>query len=137
MSYQLHIVPPAFVGRAWADGAHLLGQACATSGGEVTGDQLKLLLARGERDLIRIDLDGQAVGWAVTRIDQLPNVRALHVCELYAPGGHWLACSEQLAAMARANGCTELRCSAGPAQQRLYQRHLPWEPLYTTMRMPI
>ncbi|MDR3005269.1 MAG: hypothetical protein LBV14_13680 [Acidovorax sp.] len=137
MNYQLRIVPATFVGLAWADGANQLAKACETSGGEITGDQLKLLLCRGERDLIRIDLDGQAVGWAATRIDQLPNVRALHVCELYAPGGHWLPCCELLADMARSNGCTELRCSAKPAQQRLYQRHLPWEPLYTTMRMPL
>lgn len=137
MSYQLQIVPPAFVGRAWADGAHQLSEACNTSGGEITGDQLKLLLSRGERTLIRIDLDGRAVGWAVTRIDQLPNVRALHVCELYAPGGHWLNCYDLLADMARANGCTEMRCSAKPAQCRLYQRHQPWEPLYSTMRIPL
>ncbi|UUC95487.1 hypothetical protein [Comamonas sp. C11] len=137
MTYKLQVIPAAFVGRAWLDGAHMLAKACETSGGEITGEQLKLLLSRGERDLIRIDLDGKAVGWAVTRIDQLPNVRALHICELYAPGGHWLACSEQLAAMARANGCTEMRCSAKPAQVRLYQRHLPWEPIYTTLRMPI
>ena len=137
MTYQLQIVPPAFVGRAWIDGAEQLSKACDTSGGEVTGDQLKLLLSRGERTLIRIDLDGRIAGWAVTRIDQLPNVRALHVCELYAPGGHWRPCCELLADMARANGCTELRCSAKPAQARLYQRHLPWEPIYTTLRMSI
>lgn len=137
MTYKLQVIPAAFIGRAWLDGAHMLARACETSGGEITGDQLKLLLSRGERDLIRIDLDGQAVGWAVTRIDQLPNVRALHVCELYAPGGHWRHCCKLLAAMARANGCTEMRCSAKPAQVRLYQRHLPWEPIYTTLRMPI
>ncbi len=137
MSYQLHIVPPAFVDRAWKDGAHQLAKACATSGGEVTGEQLKLLLSRGERCLLRIDLDGQAVGWAVTRIDALPNVRALHVCELYAPGGHWAHCFDLLADMARASGCSEMRCSAGPAQARLYQRRLPWKPLYTTMSIEL
>ena len=137
MSYQLHIVPPAFVGRAWMDGASQLGKACDTSGGEITGDQLKMILARGERTLIRIDRDGQTAGWAVTRIDQLPNVRALHVCELHAPGGHWAACFDLLADMARANGCTEMRCSAKPAQARLYQRHLPWVPLYQTLKVDL
>ena len=137
MTYQLHIVPPAFVGRAWMDGASQLGKACDTSGGEITGDQLKLVLARGERTLIRIDLDGAVVGWAVTRIDQLPNTRVLHISDLYAPGGHWIACFDLLADMARANGCTEMRCSAKPAQARLYQRHLPWKPLYTTMSIEL
>ena len=137
MTYQLHIVPPAFVGRAWMDGASQLGKACDTSGGEITGDQLKMILARGERTLIRIDRDGQTAGWAVTRIDQLPNVRALHVCELHAPGGHWAACFDLLADMARANGCTEMRCCAQPAQVRLYQRHHDWVPLYQTLKVDL
>jgi hypothetical protein len=137
MTYKLQIVQPAFVDRAWRDGAHQLSKACDTSGGEITGDQLKMILARGERTLIRIDRDGQTAGWAVTRIDQLPNVRALHVCELYAPGGHWAACFDLLADMARANGCTEMRCSAKPAQVRLYQRHLPWVPLYQTLKVDL
>ena len=137
MSYQLHIVPPAFVGRAWREGASQLGRACDTSGGEITGDQLKLVLARGERTLIRMDLDGVVVGWAVTRIDQLPNTRALHISDLYAPGGHWIACFDLLSDMARANGCVEMRCCAQPAQARLYQRHLPWVPLYQTLKVDL
>lgn len=137
MTYKLQIIPPAFVARAWKDGAHLLEKACNTSGGEITGDQLKLILARGERSLVRIDLDGQAVGWAVTRIDQLPNTRALHVCELYAPGGHWAACFDLMADMARANGCVEMRCSAKPAQARLYRRRHAWVPLYQTMKVDL
>lgn len=137
MTYQLQIIPAAFVDRAWRDGAHQLSKACDTSGGEITGDQLKLILARGERTLLRIDLDGVAVGWAVTRIDQLPNTRALHISDLYAPGGHWAACFDLLADMARANGCMEMRCCARPAQARLYQRALPWQPLYTTLRVKI
>ena len=135
MKYLLQIIPPAFVDRAWKEGASQLAKACDTSGGEVTGDQLKLLLSRNERTLIRIDGDGEPVGWAVTRIDQLPNVRALHVCELFAPGGHWHECHEMLKDMAKASGCSEMRCSAKPAQCRLYQRHQPWQPLYTTMRI--
>lgn len=137
MTYKLQIIPPAFVARAWKDGAHQLSKACDTSGGEITGDQLKLILARGERTLLRIDLGGSAVGWAVTRIDQLPNTRALHISDLYAPGGHWAACFDLLADMARANGCTEMRCSAKPAQARLYQRHLPWVPLYQTLKVDL
>lgn len=137
MTYKLQVIPAAFVGRAWLDGAHMLAKACETSGGEITGDQLKLMLSRGERDLIRMDMDGQAVGWGVVRVDQLPNVRALHICEMFAPGGHWPGFFKQLCDMARASGCSEVRCSAGPAQARLYQRHHAWQPLYTTMRIEL
>lgn len=137
MTYQLQPIPAQFVGQAWREGAHMLAKACDASGGEITGDQLKLLLMRGERSLLRITQDGECVGWAAIRIDQLPNVRALHVTDLYAPGGHWIACFEQLKAMAKANGCEEMRCCAGGAQQRLYQRELPWEALYTTLRVKV
>lgn len=137
MTYKLQIIPPAFVDRAWRDGAHHLAKACEASGGEITGDQLKLVLARGERTLIRIDLEGATAGWAVTRIDQLPNTRVLHISDLYAPGGHWSACFDLLADMARANGCLEMRCCARPAQARLYQRRHPWVALYQTLKVDL
>jgi hypothetical protein len=137
MSYQLHTIPAQFVGQAWKEGAQMLAKACDVSGGEITGDQLKLLLSRGERSLLRITKSGDVVGWAAIRIDQLPNVRALHVTDLYAPGGHWQGCFELLANMARQAGCEEMRCCAGVAQQRLYQRALPWEALYTTLRVTL
>lgn len=137
MTYKLQPVPADFIDLAWKEGASNLGKACDTSGGEITGDQLKMILARGERSLLRMDLDGRAVGWVVIRIDQMPNVRALHICELYAPGGHWQACFDQLKDIAQASGCSEIRCSAKPAQVRLYQRYKDWEPLYTTLRLSI
>ncbi|MTW25843.1 hypothetical protein, partial [Streptococcus pneumoniae] len=43
--------PATHIDQAWRDGAHLLAKACDTSGGEVTGDQLKMLLSRGDRML--------------------------------------------------------------------------------------
>lgn len=133
---RLELVPAAMVDRAWQQGASSLAEACDTSGGEVTGDQLKLLLMRGERQLVKLELNGP-VGWGVIRVDQLPNVRALHICEMYAPGIDWPSCFEQLKDIARNAGCTEIRCSAKETQARLYRRHHDWEPLYTTMRVKI
>lgn len=130
-------VPPHFVDREWKAGAFKLAEACATSGGEVTGDQLKLLLMRGERALARIVKDGQAVGWMALRIDQLPNVRVLHVCELYAPGAMFSECWDQLKVFASGNGCTEIRCAAKPAQARLYRMKFGFEPVYETLRVSL
>lgn len=131
---KLTLINAAFVDQAWQQGAYLLGESCATSGGEITGAQLKLLLMRGERQLVKI---GDGEGWGVVRVDQLPNVRALHICSMYAPGIDWPACFEQLKDMARRSGCTEIRCSAGKGQERLYKRFHSWEPLYTTMRVKL
>jgi hypothetical protein len=130
-------VDARFIDAAWKEGAHKLSEACATSGGEVTGDQLKLLLSRGERILLRMDEGSELRGWGVVRIDQLPNVRVLHVCELYAPHGHFEEFFPPLMEIARSCGCSEVRCSAGPAQARLYRMKLGFEPLYETLRVAL
>lgn len=133
----LKLVPAHMVDVEWKAGACALSKACDTSGGEITGDQLKMILSRGERSLLAI-LDGdKAVGWLVIRIDQLPNVRALHVCELYAPGAMFDECWGQLKDFAKANGCTEVRCSAKEAQARLYRMRFGFEPVYTTLRVSL
>lgn len=134
---QLLHVPPTHVDKAWRDGAHHLAEACATSGGEITGDQLKLMLSRGERTLLAMQRDGATVGWAVIRIDQLPNVRAVHVCELYAPHGGFEQFFDALRVIADAQGCSEIRCSAKPAQARLYRMRCGFEPIYETLRVRI
>lgn len=137
MTQRLEHVPPAFVDQAWRDGAYRLAMACETSGGEITGDQLKMILSRGER-LLFVVLDGQEkVGWLVMRVDQLPNLRALHICELYAPGATFDACWKQIQDFARANGCSEIRASAGEAQARLYRMKWKFEPVYTTLRVKL
>lgn len=134
---QLLHVPAHMIDRAWRDGAHKLAAACETSGGEITADQLRLLLSRGERTLLAV-MDGSApVGWLVVRVDQLPNVRALHVCELYAPGATFEECWEQLKTYAGTNGCSEIRCSAKPAQARLYRMRWGFEPIYTTLKVSL
>jgi hypothetical protein len=134
---RLALVPHTHIDQAWKDGAHLLSQACETSGGEVTSDQLKMMLSRNERTLFVV-LDGDSkAGWIVLRIDQMANVRALHVCELYAPGSMFEECWSQLQDFARANGCSEIRCSAKPAQARLYRMRFQFEEVYTTLRVTL
>ena len=145
-------VPATHIDAAWRDGAHNLAQACVTSGGEVTGDQLKMILARGERTLIRMEAlhtlpelrdngdgtsqnyESRVVGWGVVRIDQLPNVRVLHCCEMYAPNASFESFFDELKTLAKSLGCSEVRCSAKDAQARLYRMKLGMEPVYTTLR---
>lgn len=132
---ELKQVPPAFIDRAWRDGAHHLVTACEESGGEITGDQLKMLLSRGERTLLAMQRDGEFVGWGVVRLDQLPNLRALHVCELYAPGAAFEDFMAPLKAWAESNGCSRIRCSAKPAQARLYKARAGFTPVYETLEV--
>lgn len=133
---KLLTVHPSFVDEAWfRDGASCLARACEFSGGDVTGDQLKMLLSRGERTLIRMDVDGEAVGWGVTRIDQLPNIRVLHVCEMVAPGAHFERFFEQLKELASKTGCSRIRCSCKPAQARLFKAKVGFQPVYETLEV--
>jgi hypothetical protein len=134
---KLIVVPTTHIDLAWKDGAHNLGVACATSGGEITGDQLKMMLGRGERTLIRMDHEESIVGWAVIGVEQLPNFRVLYVYELYAPHGHFEEFFQELGGMAKSFGCLRLRCAAAPAQARLYRQRCGFAPVYQILEVEL
>ena len=129
-------VPPTHIDQAWRDGASALGKSCETSGGEITGDQLKMMLSRGERTLLAI-MGADRVGWGVIRVDQLPNLRVLHVCDMYAPGIPWPELWPELQKLAKESGCSEIRCCAKPAQARLYKSKCGFESVYETLRFKL
>ncbi len=134
---KLIMVPASHIDVAWKEGAHNLGLACATSGGEITGDQLKMMLSRGERTLVRLDRDDAIAGWGVVGVEQLPNCRVLYVYELYAPHGHFEEFCDELGVMAKALGCLRLRCAAAPAQARLYRQRCGFEPVYQVLEVEL
>jgi hypothetical protein len=117
----LNVVPPAFVDRAWKEGAHNLALAADRSKGEITGDQLKLILSRGERVLVQLAEGQEAIGWAVVDVQQLPNVRAFYVWSLYAPG-HSLDMHKRINQMAKEAGCSVIRGAVDEANERLWKR---------------
>ena len=132
---KLLTVPQTHIDIAWRDGASCLAEACETSGGEITGDQLKLILSRGERTLIRMDDETSTVGWGVIRIDQLPNMRVLFITDLVAHNGHFERFFDEIKAMARNYGCLRIRCAAKPAQERLYRQKCGVKPVYTILEV--
>lgn len=134
MGVVLYIVPAQSVDYAWQDGAHQLSEACES---ECTIDQLKTLCANGQRILVRMDRDGKPVGWGVFCIDQLPNVRVLFVTNLVARRAKFEEFFPSLLNIARANGCSEIRCAAKEVQERIYRQKLGFEPVYTTMKIAV
>lgn len=134
---RLIVVPTSHIDVAWKDGAHNLGLACATSGGEITGDQLKMMLSRGERTLVRLDHDEDIVGWGVVGVEQLPNFRVLYVYEMYAPNGHFEGFFDELKNMALSFGCLKLRCAAKEAQERLYRQRCGFAPVYRVLEVDL
>ena len=126
---ELRYVPATHIDMAWRDGADKLGEACLAGGDEITGDQLKLILARGERTLVQL-WDGKILGWGHYKIDQLPNIRVLFITGLYAPHGHFEQFWGKMKEVARINGCSRIRCAAKPAQARLYRMKCDLLPVY-------
>lgn len=132
---KLEAVPTHMIDIAWADGAACLHEACDTSSGEITGDQLKLILSRGERTLLRMDDNGTTVGWGVVRVDQLPNLRVLFATDMVAHNGHFERFFDELKTLAKSLGCTRVRCAAKPAQARLYRQKVGFTPVYEVLEV--
>lgn len=127
-------IQASHIDAAWAAGASELAKACDTSGGEIEGPQLKMLLSRGERTLIRMDAD-KTVGWGVVRVDQLPNMRVLFITDLVAPHGHFETFFTSIKELAASLGCSRVRCAAKPAQERLYKMKCQFQPVYTILEV--
>lgn len=130
----LVIVPSRFVDAAWKDGADKLGESCEK---ECTIDQLKTLLAREERILVRMDDEGKTVGWGVYRIDQLPNIRVFMVTNLWARNAHFERFIDELKTMAQVNGCSVIRCAAKELQERIYRMKLGMQPVYRILELEV
>lgn len=113
--------PATMVDQLWHGNADALVTAMARNGGECTGDQLKMMLMRGEMLLI-----GSEDLWAAVQHVQHPNRRVLHVYAVACTrDGRGLndADINELAEYARQTCCTALTCSADKAAERLYARY--------------
>ena len=132
---QLIPVQQSHIDLAYARGASCLHEACDTSGGEITGDQLKMLLSRGERSLLEMTIDDKTVGWGVVRVDQLPNVRVLFITDLVAHNGGFDDFFDAIKQLARDLGCSKVRCAAKAAQARLYRMKCGFAPVYEVLEV--
>lgn len=122
--------PKEMVDQLWHGNVDALATAMARNGGECTGDQLKMMLMRGELLLI-----GSPDLWAAVQHVQHPNRRVLHVyataCTRDGNGINDADIAE-LCDYARQTGCTALTCAADRAAERLYARY-GFMPQYVTM----
>lgn len=134
---ELFICTPAQIDQAWSDGANKLEEACKLASREITIDQLKMLLSRGERTLLGVRDETGIKGWAAIQIQQLPNIRVLYVYSIYAPGATGPRVFEQLRQYAKANGCSGIRGACNEAVSRLWARRFDAKPLYTIMEIPV
>jgi len=134
---RIEIVPHTHIDRAWRDGAHMLAAACKRAEREITIDQLKLILSRNERQLLAAVEDGKPAGWAVVNVAQMPNVRALYVFAIYAPGATGLDLFEQLKGYARHLGCSVIRGACDESVERLWRRRFNAQRLYSIVQIEV
>lgn len=132
----LNVIPSHCVDEAWLDGAACLTQACDTVE-EITGDQLKLILSRGERWLIALRDEDKTVGWGVAHIQQLPNCRVFFIDDLVAPHAHFERFTDLLKEMALSQGCLRIRCASRSAQARLFRIKTGFQPIYEILELKI
>lgn len=132
---ELLSVPHTHIDRAWKDGAHCLSEACKTSGGEITGDQLKMMLSRNERTLIAMKREGEFVGWGVVRLDQLANMRVLMITDLVAPDAGFEEFFSKIKELASSMGCSKIRCAADEVRERLYRMKCGFKRVYAILEV--
>lgn len=134
---QLISIPATHIDYAWNEGASCLAEACNVSGGEITADQLKMLLSRGERSLLKM-WDGERIrGWCVVRIEQNPNVRVLFITNLVAHNSNFKDFFVELKELAKNLGCSSIRCAAGESQERLYRIACKFQKLYSILEVKL
>lgn len=134
---ELTIVHPNFIDRAWRDGASSLAQACKRSGGEVTADQLRMRLARGELTLL-CWRDGETPkAWAAVTFEQHPNLRCLFVYAISASGHCYAETFDALKQYARDDGASRIRGACDPAVSRLWQQKFGFTEAYRIMEMEV
>lgn len=130
---ELNFIPSTHIDYAWAIGASCLA-ASIDGVEEIMPGQLKMILSRGERQLIQVSDNGETVAWVVFRFDQLPNMRVAHLTNVTAVKPGLKNVMEIAKRAAAEHGCSEMRISCKPAQSRLFKRY-GFEPVYETLRI--
>lgn len=130
-------VPAAMVGKAWREGASDLAQACEKSQGEITADQLKAILLRGERSLLCILDHGKPAGWIVAQVQVSPNMRVLYLYQMVAPNMVGPELLDRLREMAQRDGCERIEAACHEEVAQAWARKVGAKPLYTVMGIDV
>ena len=118
----VQIVAPNNVYNVWADIENYLNASINVSNNDITLDQLKLLLVRGEQTLLVSVNENNKINGAMTvEFINHPNARTMFITAL---GGLGIVNDEtfsQVETWARMQGATKTAAWAQEAQARLYK----------------
>jgi hypothetical protein len=134
---KLYVVPTFHVQQYWYLAEPLLQKALDKGNDEFTADQLKLVTAQGEQQLLLLMDEKQQCHCALTvRFYTYPNDR---VCYITYIGGHnTQAGFDQFKSWAKNNGATSIQGSTKyKSIEKLWNRFYGYEKKYTLMELKI
>jgi hypothetical protein len=119
---KVQIVTPNNVYSVWGDVENYLNASINVSNNDITLEQLKLILARGEQTLlVSTDDKGNLNGAMTVEFQNLPNNRVMFITALGGNGIVNKDTFDQVEIWARMQGATKVNAWAQEAQARLYK----------------
>ena len=131
MVNSIDIIPPNYIAQNWGVVGEMVDKAMKYAKGEITTDQLRVYLARGEYQLMVYLEDEKIVGAVVIEWINYPNDRVMFI---NAIGGK--TTQEHVTKMfdwAKHMGATAVRGSAHKAVARLWKMKYGFETIYYTV----
>lgn len=131
MAHSIEIIHPNYLAQIWPKVSEMIDSAMNYAKGEITTDQLKVFLSRGEYQLMVYVDDNKIVGAVVIEWINYPNDRVMFI---NAIGGKTTKEHvEQMFNWAKANGATSVRGSAHKAVARLWRMKYGFQTIYYTV----
>jgi hypothetical protein len=133
---KLYIVPTNHVQQYWHLAEPLLQKALDKGNGEFTPEQLKLLVAQGQQQLLLLMKEDKVHCALTVQFIMYPNDRVAYIT--YIGGKNTKAGFEQFKAWAKNQGCTKIQGSTKyKSIEKLWNRLYGYEPKYTLMELDI
>tara|TARA_R110000772_G_scaffold244764_1_gene358175 strand:- start:239 stop:646 length:408 start_codon:yes stop_codon:yes gene_type:complete len=135
MAIKLYVVPTTHVQQYWHLAEKHLKKAIDKGHGEFDLNQLKLLVAQGQQQLLLGMEDDKCYNAATTQWIMYPNDRVAYVT--YAGGTKLKEIFEQFKVWVKNSGGTSVQCSTGyKSLERLFER-LNYKPKYRLMELKL
>jgi hypothetical protein len=129
--FSIDIIPPNYVAQMWPKVSNMLEKAMNYAKGEISLEQLKVYLTRGEYQLMIYLQNGEIIGAIVIEWINYPNDRVMFI---NAIGGKTHAdCVEKMYLWAKSLGATAVRGSAHESVARLWKMKYGFNTIYYTV----
>lgn len=136
MKLTVYVVPTNHVQQFWHLAEPLLQKALDKGYGEFNIDQLKLVVAQGQQQLlIGLDENKNCLAAVTVQWVMYPNDRVAYVT--YSGGTQLKEFFNQFLSWIKSNGGTSLQCSTGHKSLIRFFQRLNFKPKYTLMELKL